>query len=889
MMATRLRYAALGRCGKDSDDAMTDAWLLLMGVCFPVLTGLATLWLPRAAVTPRVLLALLGPAAAFGIIATHLQLDPATAQATDAIAWLPDFHLNLAFLPDGLGGFFGLLVSGIGVLIVLYARGYFGGHTPQARNDLYRFLPTLGFFTTAMLGVVLADSTLLTLLFWELTSVSSFLLIGWDRTKPAAVKLALQAFVTTGLGGMFLLGGIAVFGGATGVWRWSELSEASASGAIAWSSTPVVTAFTLMLVGAFAKSAQWPLHYWLPGAMAAPTPVSAYLHSATMVKAGVFLVGRLYPEFQHVGEHHLWAAIIIPFGTVTMLYGGITAVCKHDLKQIFAYTTVSQLGLLMAMYGLGGLSYGHDGHHAAALDFDITQIANHAFYKAPLFITAGAIGHVASRNLPELFGAFKKHPAICATMLAAGWALAALPGSISFQAKELFLYAVVHAAEEYPLVWAVLAATILTAACNVAIFVRLFTTLLGLKFGVHADAHAHHDDHHAHDEHHHEHGLGGALIWLPAVPLVALQFVGGIATPVWDALFLPFETNLNYEGFRGHVPTLIHAFTHPGVPLFASLVATVVGVVLGLSPLLRGAHNDVHNAIYPAAAWTLQTLGKLGVALGQTGNLRHYLLFTFGFITAGVIGAAIVQPAMFDAIGQGFATLGESYVAVFLGVLICATAIMIPLFRSRVVRVLILGACGFAVVGMYVLFQAPDLALTQLFFEIISVLLFVLVLRMLPAERTYYNPTVWLRIPAAVLLGLAMGWITLVAAGAQPADRLGTWFVANTYKGAYLGDGVYEHGGGGYNIVNVILVDFRGFDTLGEISVLGLAALGVWSMLAGQGRPLRQPRAHRDLARRAAPDDNRHRESESGELPAFRVVPLSESSPRDGEPQGGRP
>ncbi|MEM1098271.1 MAG: hydrogen gas-evolving membrane-bound hydrogenase subunit E, partial [Planctomycetota bacterium] len=784
----------------------------------------------------------------------------------------------------GLGGFFGLLVSGIGVLIVLYARGYFGGHTEQARNDLYRFLPTLGFFTTAMLGVVLADYTLLTLVFWELTSISSFLLIGWDRTKPGAIKLALQAFVTTGLGGMFLLGGLALFGGATGVWRWSELSQAAAG--IDWSSAPVVTAFALMLVGAFAKSAQWPLHYWLPGAMAAPTPVSAFLHSATMVKAGVFLVGRLYPEFQHVGDHHLWAAIIVPFGTVTMLYGGITAVCKHDLKQIFAYTTVSQLGLLMAMYGLGGLHYGHDGHHLAALDFDLTQIANHAFYKAPLFITAGAIGHVASRQLPELFGAFKKHPAICATMLAAGWALAALPGSISFQAKELFLYAVYHAAEEYPIVWAVLIATVLTAACNVAIFVRLFTTLLGLKFGMQAAPDEHHDDHH----HEHEHGFGAALIWLPAVPLVALQFVGGIATPVWDALFLPFETHINYDGFKGHLPNLIYAFTHPGVPFFASLLAIALGVTLGLSPLLRRTHGDVHNHLYPTAAWAIEILGRLGRLLGQTGNLRHYILFTFAFIIAGVIGAAIVSPGMFGAVRAAWPTLTENYVALFLGFLICLSAIIIPMTRSRVVRVLILGACGFAVVGMYVLFQAPDLALTQLFFEIISVLLFVLVLRMLPAERTYFNPTVWLRIPAAVLIGLAMGWITLVVAGTEPDQRLGAWFVENTYKGEYLGNGEYGHGGAGFNIVNVILVDFRGFDTLGEVSVLGLAALGVWSMLAGKGRPLRQPRAHRRLARKAALQQNKaHTASEtSGQLPAFRVAPLGESAlPNPSTEEGG--
>ncbi len=839
---------------------MTATWMLLLGVLAPVLTGLTSMALPRLAVTPRVLIALAGPALAFCLIlgnlslaggeatATHASHDTHAvestyhaAEPTAALAWLPSFHLNVAFLPDGLGGFFGLLVAGVGMLIVLYARGYFGNQSDAARNDLYRFYPTLGFFTTAMLGLVLADYTLLTLLFWELTSISSFLLIGWDREKPYSIQRALQAFVTTGLGGMFLLGGLALFGGVTGIWRWSEL--ALHAGDVDWAAPLIVGSFLLMLVGAFAKSAQWPLHYWLPGAMAAPTPVSAFLHSATMVKAGVFLVGRLFPTFGGGGFENLgietWAAVIIPFGTVTMLYGGITAVCKHDLKQIFAYTTVSQLGLLIAMYGLGGLTYTYHDHAYAALDFDITQIANHAFYKAPLFICAGAIGHVASRRLPELFGAIKQHPAICVTMLAAGWALAALPGSISFQAKELFLYAIYHAAESRPVLWLVMLATVLTAMCNVAIFVRLATTLLGVeRFGLKAAPD------HDHAEHHHEqeHGFAGALIWLPAVPLVALQFIGGIATPLWDALIGPFETNVYYPGFHGHVPSLLHVLMHPSVPLLCSGLGIALGVVLGLSPLLRHAHDDIHNQIYPTAASLTDALGRLALRVFQTGNVRHYTLATLAALLAGFTAAVIYDPGMWGALGAGLGTVTESWPGVFLGAVICVTAVMIPLTESRVVRVLILGACGFTVVAMYVLMQAPDLALTQLFFELISVLLFVLVLRMLPGEKPTKNPNAFVRITASVAIGLAVGWLTLVAAGANPTQRLGSYFIQNTYHGPALEDGGYAHGGGGFNIVNVILVDFRGFDTLGEICVLGLAALGVWSMMFGRGRglPLRR-------------------------------------------------
>ena len=844
---------------------MSVVWILLLAVLLPLGTGLLSLLLParEKLVTPRVLLAMLGPLLAFGLIAANLgpaeaadygfegyqasevvrhnAVSPEGLRSPHALApptveWVPSLNLNLAFLVDGLGGFFGLLVSGIGVLIVLYARGYFGAADEQARLDLRRFYATLGFFTTAMLGLVLADYSLLTLVFWELTSVSSFLLIGWDRHDRRAMKLAVQAFFTTGLGGMFLLGGIAVFGASTGVWRWSELGTTP----IDYADPGVVLGFVFMFIGAAAKSAQWPLHYWLPGAMAAPTPVSAFLHSATMVKAGVFLVGRLFPAFGDATDGAAiasWAAVIVPFGTVTMLLGGVMALCKHDLKQVFAYTTISQLGLLMTMYGLGGLTYAYagDGYEKVlpAIDFDVTQIANHAFYKAPLFICAGAIGHVASRQLPELFGAFWKHRAICGVLLAAGWALAALPLSISFQAKEIFLYAVVHAAEEHPLVYGVLIATLLTAMCNVAIFVRLATTLLGSeRFGMRAAPAAHgHDDHHHHP---HEGGLWGAMLWLPAVPLVAMQFLGGTATPLfWSPLFEGFETNVNYPGFHGHVPWIPHL----SVELLLSVVAVAAGVALGLSPVLRGANPDAHTGIFPAVSGGLQAAGSLAERRLQTGSIRHYVSVVLTVLVGGFALAYALDRAMSEAVLAAFADAGESWPVVFLGGMICLTAFLLPVATERVVRVLLLGACGFAVVAMYVLFEAPDLALTQLFFEIISVLLFVLALRLLPADaRPCAKPGLW-RPVLATAVGLTLGWLTLLAATANPETRLGEAFVRATYKGpADPLTGEPGRGGGGWNIVNVILVDFRGFDTLGEISVLGLAALCVWAMLTKKKR-----------------------------------------------------
>jgi NADH:ubiquinone oxidoreductase subunit 5 (subunit L)/multisubunit Na+/H+ antiporter MnhA subunit len=837
---------------------LNATYVLLIAVAFPSLTGLATMLLSRRAVTARVLLSVLGHAAAFVMILGQLHLPQSTEHesaapaghvvhshwghsqpdgthathangglsgATPEVSWIPAIHLDVSFLHDGLGGFFGLLVSGIGVLIVLYARGYFGGDGPASHDDLYRFYPTLGFFTSSMLGLVLADHTILTLVFWEFTSISSFLLIGWDRHDKQAVKLAIQAFITTGLGGLFLLAGIGLLGATTGIWRWSELYAQSY--ALDLGSPALVWSLVLMFIGAAAKSAQWPFHYWLPGAMAAPTPVSAFLHSATMVKAGVYLMGRLHPAF---GDAPIWPGLIIPFGTVTMLYAGITALAKHDLKQIFAYTTVSQLGLLMTMYGLGGLTYDYKGAALPAIDFDITQIANHAFYKAPLFITAGAIGHVASRKLPELFGAFRKYPAICGTMLLAGYALAALPGSISFQAKELFLYAVVHTAEEYPLVWGVLVATLMTAMCNVAIFIRLTTTLLGIeKFGLRVEPmhDEHHDEARGHD-HHHEHGLWATLIWLPAVPLVLMQFVGGFATPVWNAVFSPLESNVHYPGFHGHVPWIPHV----GLPLICSVIAIVLGVLLGLSKALRGAWTDIHDRLYPASENVLMRVGVAFMGRLQTGSFRMYLTLAM-LVMVGLFGvAALPDAGMFEAVPEVLLACFEIPVGVIIGVLICVTALALPFSESRVVRVLMLGSCGFSVVAMYVIYQAPDLALTQLFFEIISVLLFVLVLRMLPEDAIKANPGRLWRAVVAGLAGIAFGWLTLVATTAEPMHKLGEFFLHHSYNGTALTDG---RGGGGHNVVNVILVDFRGFDTLGEITVLGLAAMGVWSMLHGHG------------------------------------------------------
>lgn len=822
--------------------------LLLIAVFAPLISGVATLWMPRSAVTSRVLLSAVGTGVSFLLFLSVIMSGDATYAkvfaAGDGIKWVDAINLNLAFTTEGIGGFFALLVSGIGVMIVLYARGYFG---PDAAS-LYRFYPTLGFFTTAMLGIVVSDYTILTLLFWEMTSISSFLLIGWDRYDKKAVKLAMQAFFTTGLGGMGLFGGILWFGFETDIWRWTELYDAGVQAIHDGFADPrLFGPFALMFFGAATKSAQFPFHYWLPGAMAAPTAVSAFLHSATMVKAGVFLMGRLFPAVGGavVGGHaitgtQLMPWLLIPFGAATMLWGALVAIRKHDLKQIFAYTTVSQLGLLMTMYGLGCLPYEHHGHEALAIDFDLTQIANHAFYKAPLFIIAGALGHVASRQLPELFGAFHKHKAMCITLLLAGYALAAGPGTISFQAKELFLYAIYHAKDAIgPWAWLLMAMTIATAIINVAIFIRLATTVLGLPGGMKADpaeAHGHHDEHHEH-----EHGFWATLIWIPGLLIVSLQYIGGIATPVWNQVFMAFESHHYY--FEHGVPALWQVKF--GVPLMASLIAIVGGVLLGLSGWLRGVFLDPCDRIYPALYSLCVDGGRQAFMTVQNGSLRFYVTFVIAALTIGFASSVYTDPRMLTVLGvavEEFWKVRTFYPGLILGLLACITAICLPLSQSRVMRVMLLGSAGFSVVGLYLVFRAPDLALTQVLFEIISVVLFVLALQLLPKkDADDRGNRVW-RCLVGGAAGIALGWMTLVAAPlpidadrhpelvTERAPTLGEFFAKHSYEGSELTAG---RGGGGSNVVNVVLVDFRGFDTLGEICVLALAALGVWALIPG--------------------------------------------------------
>ena len=798
-------------------------YLVLAAIGAPVLTGLATMLLPASRKLPRLVLATAGPTASVVLVATHLgRSGVSTADTpTGSISWVPSLNLDISFLVDGLGAFFALLIAGMGVVVVLYARAYFG----HDAASLARFFPTLGFFTSAMLGVVLADHLLLTVLFWEMTSISSFLLIGWDRDDADAGKRAMQAFFTTGLGGLALLGGVLLFGGHTGIWRWSGLIAEAATRS---HDGTVVAAFVLMFVGAATKSAQWPLHDWLPGAMKAPTPVSAYLHSATMVKAGVFLLGRMLPAF---GAMAPWLPLLVSIGAVTMLLGAVLALHQDDLKKMFAYTTVGHLGPLVAMYGMGGASTA-DG--IRTIDWDLTQIASHALYKAPLFLIVGALAHLAgARRLSQLFGLWHRPGtgtrAAALVLLLSGYALASGPGTVSFVAKELFFAATTRASDLHPLLAVVGVMAIVAAACNVAIFVRLVTTVMGHSSGVGNDSDAPVVSLIQPDR-------WASMLWAPAAALIALQYLGGLVPSLWNRTFRGIEVNVHDEAFATGLPLAWEPFLHPGIPLLMTAIAITAGVLLGFSGWMRREIVDVHARIWPATYRGILRGGHRLFHSIQTGHVRHYLAVVFSVLTLCVGWAAWADPAMLRP-PAGMDPF-EYPAGLLLGAVVCAAAIALPMVTERVVRVLVLGASGFAVVGLYLVYQAPDLALTQLMFEIISVILFLLVLRLLPRPDRRPRIRVLPRLALASVVGISIGWMTLLAGHAadnraDDAPTLGRFFEEHSLEGSELTDG---RGGEGRNVVNVILVDFRGFDTLGEITVLATAALGVWSMLPGRRR-----------------------------------------------------
>lgn len=792
----------------------SPALVALIAAPWLAAVGLALLRHPLSRWTPyarlRLCAALAGAGALVSLVALGALAGPTLAGEVQraSLPWLPAFDAHFGLRLDALALLMCGLILGIGLLVLLYARHYLAAH-----EDTPRFFALLMAFMGAMLGIALADNLILLGVFWELTSLSSFLLIAFWTHRPEARQGARMALTVTGLGGLALLAGLCLLGWMAG--SWSLEGVLSQGERIRHHSAyPVMLA--LVLAGAFTKSAQCPMHFWLPHAMAAPTPVSAYLHSATMVKAGLFLLARLHPALSGT---ELWFYAVTSVGAATLLVGAWHAIFQHDLKGLLAYSTISHLGLIMMLLGLGS-----EGASLAAL----FHLLNHATFKASLFMAVGIIDHeTGTRDLRRINGLAWRMPVTSALAMVAAAAMAGVPLLNGFLSKEMFFAETLLIRTDPWSRMLVPGVALVAAALSVAYSARFVhdTFFNGEPRDLPRTPH--------------EPPWG--MRW-PVMGLVALCLAVGLAPGVLMADLLQAASR---DMLQAPVAQPSLALWHGwNLPLAMSAIALTAGALLyaGLQRL-GGLHDVPDNPgagkrRFEQVVQAVESVALRGVrglsAVGQHGQLTLALIMalTLGLLPVLIDGVPAGLPETAQA-HNGLAQSGAG-TSVSAGVLLAAVALWslgvagalgtLLLGASRMAAVFALALCGLAVSLSFVVFSAPDLALTQLLVEVVSLLLMALALRHLPDSPASPEPLARrLRdLGLALLAGLAMG--------------AATWAVldlpANTVSGHYIARAVSE--AGGTNVVNVIIVDFRGFDTLGETFVMACAALVIHALLGGR-------------------------------------------------------
>ena len=715
--------------------------------------------------------------------ASHAQLVASGGAIHESYAWVPALGVNFSFHLDGLSLLFALLITGIGALILIYAGGYLAEHPQLGR--LYAFLLL---FMGSMLGLVLADNLLALFVFWELTSISSYFLIGFDHERRESRAAALQALLVTGGGGLALLAGLLLLGQAGGSFELSAILSQPGD----FRSHPLyVPTLLLILVGAFTKSAQFPFHFWLPGAMEAPTPVSAYLHSATMVKAGIYLLARLSPI---LGGTEVWFWCVTLVGGITMLLGAWLALVQSDLKRILAYSTVSALGTLTLFLGLGG---------TLVIQAAMAFLLGHALYKGALFLVAGTLDHeTGTRNADRLGGLFRAMPVTAVAAGVAALSMAGLPPLLGFLSKELSYEAALHAPGAAWVAAGVVTANILLVAVAGVAGIRPF---LGSAIPTPKPAHE-----------------APPSLWLGPVVLAGLSVAWG----VWPALGADSLVSAASTSVLGAaVDTHLKLWHGLNLALALSAVTLVGGAIVYASrgPLRRSASRWESLGKWGPAGWyELALRGLNGVADGQTrllqsGYLRYYLMIVF-VTTTGLAGATLVGRGRLA--GPGDWSVLHFY-DVGLVVLILLATVATVLAKTRLAAIAALGVVGYGVALIFVLFGAPDVAMTQFLVETLTVILFVLVFYHLRETPALSGPLARGRDALlAAAVGVLMTALVLVATDVQYHPPISSEFVRLSVSEAH-----------GRNLVNVILVDFRGLDTLGEITVLAAAGIGVYGLL----------------------------------------------------------
>ena len=749
-----------------------------------------------AALAPLVV-RLLGRAAGWGLGLVPLGVFVFFAEKLPQIAhgetirhvheWLPSLNTPLSFYLDGLSLLFALLVTGIGALIVVYAGGYLAHH-----EQLGRFYVQLLAFMGAMLGLVVADNVFVFFIFFELTSFTSYLLIGFYHTEEGARRAARKALIVTGGGGLALMAGLILLGTVTGTWEFSQMLDL---GATVQGHPYYLAIFVLVCAGTFTKSAQFPFHFWLPAAMVGPTPVSAYLHSATMVKAGVFLLARLHPV---LGGTALWTGTLGLVGGFTMLMSAWLALRYTDLKQILAYTTVMVLGLLTMLLGIGT---------EAAITAMVTFTVVHALYKGGLFMMAGNIDHeTGTRDLLELGGLRGAMPWTMTGGVATGLSMAGIPLFFGFIGKELIYEAALHTEAWVPLV---LGVSVLSNAALVG-----SGLLVGLKpfIGEVKGAFTREP---------HEAPLS---MWLGPLLLGGLGLAFGVYPALIDhSLLQAAQAGILQESHEVHL-ALWHGLTPA---LMASLVTFALGFALYAyweslyeSVFMRGL-----GAVFGRGPGEVFERGLYGVArlsdavtrTVQNGRFRWYLFATFSAILVLVGGGLLAGGIAGEASFEGTIRYYEAALAA----LIVLAALVAVRTHDRFVAILTLSVGGYGVALLYLLFGAPDLAMTQFAVETLTLILLVIVIVHLPGIQG--EEPLGVRLRDGLVAAGCGALLTIIMSAIVDAPlnrRLSEYLAAKSYTEAQ-----------GHNIVNVVLVDFRGFDTMGEITVLTIAALGVYVLM----------------------------------------------------------
>lgn len=718
------------------------------------------------------------------------------AVITQSWSWLPQLGIDFSFRLDALGLLFALLISGIGTLIYIYAYFYLG-----PKNSLNKLYLLLMLFMAAMLGISLSNNLILLLVFWELTSISSFLLVGYWNNYDAAQRGSRMALTITGMGGLAMLGGFILLGQITGTFEIDQILTMTAQ---IQSHALFVPTLLLILLGAFTKSAQFPFHFWLPNAMAAPTPVSAYLHSATMVKAGIFLVARLLPIFAGAALFHNLVTFI---GLFTLCMAAFFAIFKEDLKGLLAYSTISHLGLIMCLLGIGS---------PLAVAAAIFHIINHATFKAALFMIAGIIDHESgTRDLRKLSGLWQLLPYTATLTMVTAASMAGVPLTNGFLSKEMFFTELLSNLSGPVLICSAIVAT-LAGIFAVAYSVRLvhgvfFDGPLG-KQVPNKDAH--------------EPPFG---MRAPATLLAILCILVGLfpALLVENIVNSTARASTQVMDFEGAHLALWHGFN---MPLLMSAIALVGGLIFYFSLAKGGKIREIDldpylgrlqgRVAFDLFLKSLLLNSRKFKRLTENGKLQSYILWIV------IFSIAIVS---LPFLGQGLTTGTRELthapaLAVVLWLLLFSSCWMMLWFHhERIKAVLISGAIGLVVTMVFICFSAPDLALTQITVDVVTTVLLLMSLSLLP-QLTPYESSVsrrWRDALIAIGGGLGIAWITWLIL-TRDHNSISWFFMQQSIPL-----------GGGTNVVNVILVDFRGFDTFGEITVLGIAGIGALCLMDG--------------------------------------------------------